>query len=126
MDVFEAFPEAIVTGAWQIAPVKRGTVVGAVWDAETAVALDVIVDDGVATSISDAPDAQPIDADLLIYAKPQELPTTNPRELVAGYMLCDTSVGDYYAIVNASIGKNQDTGALEHVEMLVKQTEVVR
>lgn len=124
MDVFEAFPAAIVSGAWQIAAYQRGGIVGAVWDAENASELDVIVDEGDASTINGAPNAEPLDADLLIYAKPAQLPTTNTRALVAGYLLYDRENSDYFAIVNASVGKNQETGEIEHIELLLRQTEV--
>lgn len=124
MDVFDTFPEAIISGVWQIAEYQRGGVVGTVWDAENASSLDVIVDEGSASNINSAPNAEPIDADLLMYAQPSQLPTTNPRELVAGYLVYDSENDDYFAIVDASYGKNQETGELEHIELLLQQTEV--
>lgn len=125
MDVFEAFPNAIVSGVWQIAPYQRGSLVGAVFDAEGASNLDVIVDEGNSSTIDSGPNAEPLDADLLIYAKPAQLPTTNTRALASGYLLYDSENGDYFAIVDASVGKNQETGEIEHIELLVKQTETV-
>lgn len=124
MDVFEAFPAAIVSEVWQIAAYQRGGIVGAVWDAENASELDVIVDEGDASTINSAPNAEPLDADLLIYAKPAQLPTTNTRALAAGYLLYDSENDDYYAIIDASVGKNQETGEIEHIELLLRQTEV--
>ena len=124
MDVFEAFPAAIVSGVWQIAAYQRGSIVGAVWDAENAVELDVIVDEGNASAINGAPNAEPLDADLLMYAKPSQLPTTNTRALASGYLLYDSENDDYFAIVDASVGKNQETGEIEHIELLLRQTEV--
>lgn len=124
MDVFEAFPAAIVNGVWQIAAYQRGGVVGAVWDAENASELDVIIDEGDDSTINGAPNTEPLDADLLLYAKPDQLPSTNPRALAAGYLLYDSENDDYFAIVDASLGKNQETGELEHVELLLRQTEV--
>lgn len=125
MNVFNAFPNAIVTGVWQIAQYQRGSVIGAVFDAENASQLDVIVDEGNSSTIDASPNAEPLDADLLIYARPEQLPTTNTRALVSGYLLYDNTNNDYFAIIDASVGKNQDTGEIEHIELLVKQTEVV-
>ena len=125
MDVFEAFPNAIVSGVWQIAAYQRGTLVGTQFDVDNAVNLDVIVDEANASDIAAAPNAEPLDADLLIYAKPSQLPTTNTRALVSGYLLYDSEHGDYFAIIDAGAGKNQENGQLEHIELLVKQTEIV-
>lgn len=124
MDVFEAFPNAIVSGVYQIGSYQRGSVVGAVWDADNAVDLDVIVEEGDKSSINTAPNAEPLDADLLLYARPEQLPTTNPRALAAGYLIYDSVNDDYFAIIDASIGKNQDNGTIEHIELLLQQTEV--
>lgn len=126
VDVFSAFPRAIVSNVWQIAAYQAGTLIGAEFNATEAINLDVIVDEGDDTNINSGSNAQPIDADLLLYAKPEQLPTTNPRALVAGYLIHDSENDDYFAIVDASLGKNQDTGELEHVELLIKQTDVVR
>lgn len=126
VDVFSAFPGAIVSNVWQIAGYQAGTLIGAEFNATEAINLDVIVDEGDDTNINSGSNAQPIDADLLLYAKPEQLPTTNPRALVAGYLIHDSENDDYFAIVDASLGKNQDTGELEHVELLIKQTDVVR
>lgn len=87
--------------------------------------LDVIIDEGDAGRIGGAPNAQALEADLLIYVKPAQLPTTNPRELTAGYMLHDSETGDYFAIIDASLGKNQNTGGLEHIELLLRQIDTV-
>lgn len=124
MDVFEAFPRAIVSGVWQISAYQRGSVVGAVFDTENASELDVIVDEGNASTVDSAPSAEPLDADLLLYVKPAQLPTTNTRALTAGYLLHDSKNDDYFAIIDASVGKNQETGEVEHIELLLKQTEV--
>lgn len=124
MDVFEAFPNAIVSGVYQIGLYQRGSVVGAAWDANSAVNLDVIVEEGDKSSINTAPNAEPLNADLLLYARPEQLPTTNPRALAAGYLIYDSVNDDYFAIIDASIGKNQDNGKIEHIELLLQQTEV--
>ena len=123
MSVFEAFPGAVVSGIWQIGKSERGTLVG---EGFTRIGdLDVIVDEADTTSINYAPNEQPIDADLLVYAKPSQLPTVNTRALIAGYLLYDGENDDYFAIVDARIGRNQETGTVEHIELYLKQTEVV-
>lgn len=121
-DVFRTFPGAVVSGVYQLGKYQRGTVEG---DAFTKVAnLDVIVDEGDMGEIGMAPNAEALEADLLIYVKPEQLPTSNPRALTSGYMVYDSSEGDYFAIINAGLGKNQETGKLEHIELLLRQTEV--
>lgn len=124
MDVFSAFPAAVVSGVWKIAAYQRGTVLGVVFDLEKASELDVIVDESDAGSIDSAPNAEPLDADLILYARSEQLPTLNVRALVAGYLLYDSDNDDYFAIVDAGAGRNQETGNVEHVELFVKQTEV--
>lgn len=123
MDVFKAFPSAVVTGRYSIGSYQRGTVEGNqfIKDAD----LDVIVDEADVGDIGMAPNAETIDADLLLYVKPEQLPTTNPRALTAGYLIYDAEYNDYFAVINAGLGKNQQNGKLEHVELLLRQTEVI-
>ena len=123
MDVFSAFPGAVVSGRFAIGCYQRGTVEG---NQFTCCAnLDVIIDEGDASDIGSAPNAETLTADLLLYVKPEQLPTTNPRALASGYLVYDAEYDDYFAIINASIGKNQETGKIEHIELLLRQTEVV-
>lgn len=118
--VFDLFPNAIVGGVWKIGTVKRGTEVGTVFEAIGE--LDVIVDEEGTGSLAKSPTAESFDVGTLLYAKPEQLPTLRTAELVAGYMLTD---GDYYySITASSIGKNQETGEVEHVELLINETEV--
>lgn len=123
MDVFKAFPSAVVSGVYSIGEYQRGTVEGNQY-IKTA-DLDVIIDEGDAGDIGMAPNAETLDADLLLYVKPEQLPTTNPRALAAGFMIYDSENNDYFAVINAGLGKNQQTGKLEHVELLLRQTEVI-
>ncbi len=118
--VFDSFPSAIVGGVWKIGTVNRGTEVGTVF--ETVGELDVIVDEEGTGSLAKSPTADSLDVGTLLYVKPEQLPTLRTAELVAGYMLTD---GDYYySITASSIGKNQETGEVEHVELLISETEV--
>ena len=125
MDVFSAFPQAIISDVWQISTYQHGSLVGNVFDTENAINLDVIVDEGQTTTINSGNNAQPLDADLLMYVQPDQMPVLNPSILVADYMLYDSENDDYYAIVDASVGKNQETGEVEHIELLLKQTDIV-
>lgn len=117
MSIFDAFPNGIVSGVWSIGKVKRGSVAGNVF--EKVADLDVVVDEGNNSSISTTPEA--ITPDFLIYAKPEQLPTLSSNVLVSTYMLTDGN--HYYDITSVGIGKNQETGKIEHVELGLTQTE---
>jgi hypothetical protein len=121
MDVFSAFSSAVVSGQYSIGMCQRGSLVGSVYSKSND--LDVIVDEGDLTNIGLAPNASVINSDILMYCRPEQMPTTNTRALVSDYMIYDQTNGDYFAIVNASIGKNQDTGVVEHIELLLQQTD---
>lgn len=123
MDVFSAFPAAVVSGVYSIGSYQRGTLEGNQFVKEAD--IDVIVDEGDIGDIGAAPNAEVIDADLLLYAKPGQLPTTNPRALTAGYMIYDAENDDYFAIIDASIGKNQETGTIEHIELKLRQIDAL-
>lgn len=122
MDVFQAFPSAVVSGRYFIGMFQRGTVEGNKFINEAE--LDVIIDEGDSADIGKAPNAEVLLADLLVYVKPSQLPTLNARALATSYMIYDSEYGDYFAIISAGIGKNQHEGDLEHVELLLRQTEV--
>lgn len=123
MDVFKAFPGAVVSGVYSIGSYQRGTLEGNQYIKEAD--LDVIVDEADMGDIGMAPNAETIDADLLMYAKPVQLPTTNPRALTAGYMIYDADNDDYFAIIDAGVGKNQQTGQVEHIELLLRQIDTI-
>ena len=119
--VFSAFPNAIVAGRYSIGRWQRGTLVGNVY--EKYGDLDVIIDEGQSSSISNAPSAETLTADLLMYVRPEQLPTDTVRALAASCMVYDTKTGDYFDIIDASVGKNQETGVIEHIQLLLRQTE---
>lgn len=123
MDVFSAFAGAVVSGRYYLGSYQRGALEGNQFVPVSS--LDVIVDEGDNGMIGRAPNAETLEADLLLYAKPSQLPTSNPRALTAGYMVYDAAEGDYFAIVDASVGKNQHTGQIEHFELLLRQTEAI-
>lgn len=123
MDVFNAFPSAVVSGQYFIGRFQRGSVEGNKFTNEGE--LDVIIDEGDSSDIGKAPNAESLLADLLLYVRPSQLPTLNPRALTTSYMIYDSENDDYFAIISAGIGKNQHEGNLEHVELLLRQTEVV-
>lgn len=122
MNVFEALPNAVITNVWELGQVQNGTEIGKVFSDPAT--CDVIVDEGSFTTTERAPDAPYEDSDSLIYAKPEQMPTLLTAELTNGYMWHDKTNNLYYEIREASLGKNQETGQVEHVEFLVRPTEV--
>lgn len=119
--IFEAFPNAIISGIWEIGSCKHGTVIGNQYI--KLADLDVVVDEGNNSTVNNIPEV--LKSDLLIYVNPCQLPTLATNALVSGYMLYNREEDKYYEIVDAGIGKNQHTGEIEHVELKVIQTEVV-
>lgn len=119
--IFEAFPNAIVSGIWEIGFCQHGTVVGNQYKKYSD--LDVVVDEGNSSSVNNIPEN--LKSDTLVYVNPCQLPTLNTNILVSSYMLFNRQENSYYEIVDAGIGKNQHTGEVEHVELKLLLTEVV-
>lgn len=123
MDVFSAFPGAVVSDRFVLGRCQRGSLEG---NQFVKVAdVDAIIDEGDMGEIGGAPNAEALIADIILYVKPEQLPTGNPRELTAGYMVYDVLYGGYFAITDAGIGKNQDNGMIEHIELKLRQTDVL-
>ena len=118
--IFDVFPKAIISGVWQIGTCQHGTLIGNVF-VKTG-DIDVIIDEGNNSSVST--DIETLKSDMLIYCKPSQLPTFDTNALVSGYMLYNSSNDSYYMIIDAGIGKNQENGKVEHVELKVVMTEV--
>lgn len=119
MTVFEAFPNARVAG-WHFYQVKLGTAVGfSIVSAGEEISPIVSDADSVSNGSANNTD---LTADMLLYIMPNEMPTTNPKLLLANYYLKSPD-GYWYAIDSVGVGKNQHTGAIEHFELTVKQTE---
>lgn len=120
LSIFEAFSFAVISGVWQIGTCQHGTVVGNQF--EKVADLDVVVDEENSSVISNTPET--INSGILVYCKPEQLPTLNTNKLVSDYMLYDSENDDYYTITFAGIGKNQHRGTIEHIELTLVQTEV--
>lgn len=120
MVVFEAFPEAIET--WHIGEMTYGTITGN--KLANLQAVRVIVDEGDSASQNNAPNAATIASDTLLYAEPQDLPTTDTSALVSDYAVKDPH-GRIYAIIDAGAGKNQQHGKLEHIELKLRPTGAI-
>lgn len=121
LSIFEAFSFAIISGIWQIGKCQHGSVVGNQFVKYGD--LDVIIDEENTSVIAQTPET--ISAGLLVYCKPEQLPTLNTNTLVSDYMLYDKENDHYYVITFAGIGKNQHKGIIEHVELTLTQTDVV-
>ena len=120
ISIFDAFPNAIISGVFQVGTCKHGTVVGN--EFKKLADIDVRVDEGNSSSINTTPES--INSDLLVYVRPCEVFNVSTNKLVSDYMLYDTQDNYYYQIVDAGIGKNQHTGNIEHIELKLVQTEV--
>jgi len=118
--VFDAFPSAVVSG-WTLLTVSRGTEVGVEY--EEYGSLNVIVDEVAMGNLNLAPEAETLNNDLLIYVKPTELPSTRANVLISSYYAKDPD-GFIYEIKQVGVGKNQETGTVEHVELILRQTEL--
>lgn len=112
MTVFEAFPNAIETG-WKLALIKK-TVEGTKF-IEVA-EFSPIVDDGSTASKNTSPEAEGLGSDRLLYVEPSELPTVDSNTLCANYGVIAPD-GDAFEIAEVGVGKNQETGKVEHVEI---------
>lgn len=119
--VFNAFPRAVISGVWQIGSWVSNTRVGNTF--ELIGSLDVIEDESGTMSFGSSPNAEILESDGLLYVRPEQLPTTNLNALKTDYMLFNSETSEYFAILDASAGKNQETGILEHVELTLRQTE---
>ena len=121
LSIFEAFSFAIISDTWQIGKCQHGGVVGIQF--EKYGDIDVIVDEENSSVIAQTPET--ITAGLLVYCKPEQMPTLNTNTLVSDYMLYDKENDHYYEITFAGIGKNQHKGIIEHVELTLTQTDIV-
>lgn len=120
MTVFDAFPNAIET--WQIASMDYSTITGNEVIGEWQ-NIDVIIDEGNSTEPNQSPNYANAYSDLLIYCRPEQLPTIETADLVADYVIKDEK-DKTYAIIDAGIGKNQENGVIEHVELKLRQVSV--
>lgn len=120
--VFEAFPNAIVRN-YALVSVQRGTEAGDIYT--TGDNIGVIIDDSADFgSESLAKSSAGVDNNLLLYVRPEDCPTV-PSVLMANYLVKDTVNDLVYEITDAGIGKNQQNGKIEHVQLTLKLTDAV-
>ena len=118
MTVFDAFPNAIVQ--LKIAKVAYSSITGNNIDLENAETIDAIIDEGSSSDANQAPNAAGLYADTLIYTRPEQLPTTDTSTLVSDYAIIDEN-DRTWEIIDAGVGKNQDNGQIEHIELKIRQ-----
>lgn len=123
MDVFSCFPNAIISNQWELGEVERGTVRGKVF--KNPVLCDVIVDESTYAVTDRSPSAEYEDSDTLVYAKPSQMPSLKTNLLASSYVWHDMESDIYYEIRECSLGKNQETGEVEHIEFLLRPTKVI-
>lgn len=121
-DVFKAFAGAIISDDWKLGELVENTEVGKLY--KNLGFKAVIVDEDAGGELDRSPSAEGINSDTLIYAKPSEMPTMNVAELIASYYWYQVSANQFYRIIEVGIGKNQDAGEVEHIEFMVRPTEL--
>lgn len=122
LTVFQAFPNAIEHEIWQIGRMAYSTITGNDLDTESLAYIDAIVDEGNSSEPNATPNAANTYSDMLLYIRPEQSPTLDTAELVASYVVKNTTTDKLYAIIDAGIGKNQDNGTIEHIELRLRQT----
>lgn len=122
LTVFQAFPNAIEHEIWQIGRMAYSTITGNDLDTESLAYIDAIVDEGNSSEPNASPSAANAYSDMLLYIRPEQSPTLDTAELVASYVVKNTTTDKLYAIIDAGIGKNQDSGEIEHIELKLRQT----
>lgn len=123
MDIFTSLPNAIVYNVWQIGKISRSTEVGKTYEAGSF--ISPIVDEEATGGQNNSPSADFITSQTMLFIRPSDMPTTNIAELLASYFIKNTETGDLYEITNVGVGKNQDTGVIEHYELLLLPTEAM-
>lgn len=123
MDVFSAFSHAIVSGVWEIGSVIKATERGDIYKKISG--LDVIVEEETDITVNRSPNADYIQAGTLVYVKPSQLPTLTPAAISGKYLLKNTETNQIYSIKSTDIGKNQETGQIEHVELWIEPQEAI-
>lgn len=122
MDVFEAFPNGIVSDRWELGQLNSGTIRGK--EFSNPITCEVIVDEGAYATPDRSPEVEYQESETLIYAKASQIPTLHTAQLTNSYLWHDLKTDIYYEIRQASLGKNQETGEIEHVEFLIRPTMV--
>ena len=123
MDVFDALPNAIVSDVWQLGERVQDTENGkrflplGTWD--------VIMSETVSGMQDRSPNADYLTNATLLYVRPEVMEGSSAAEMVASRLWHNTETEQFFEILTVRIGKNQETGIVEHVEFTLKQVEIV-
>lgn len=121
LTVFQAFPNGIEHEIWQIGQMAYSTITGNALDSTTLAFIDAIVDEANDSEPNASPNSANTYSDTLLYVRPEQMPTIDTAELIASYAVKNTQTDKLYAIIDAGIGKNQDNGVIEHIELRLRQ-----
>ena len=121
LTVFQAFPNGIEHEIWQIGQMAYSTITGNALDSTTLAYIDAIVDEANDSEPNASPNSAVAYSDTLLYVRPEQMPTIDTAELIASYAVKNTQTDKLYAIIDAGIGKNQDNGVIEHIELRLRQ-----
>lgn len=124
MTVFDVFPNAIISNVWELGELRRATEVGDRF--EPLRFVDVILDDVVSGDLDQSPNADGLNISTMIYAKPEQLPSLDTARYISSYCFHNTESDCYYEIRQVGVGKNQQTGRIEHFEFQLVEKEVLR
>lgn len=121
LTVFQAFPNGIEHEIWQIGQMAYSTITGNALDDNSLTFIDAIVDEANDSEPNASPTSAVTYTDTLLYVRPEQMPTIDTAELIASYAVKNTQTDKLYAIIDAGIGKNQDNGVIEHIELRLRQ-----
>ena len=121
LTVFQAFPNGIEHEIWQIGQMAYSTITGNDLDTDSLTYIDVIEDEANDSEPNNSPSYANTNSDTLLYVRPEQMPTIDTAELIASYAVKNTTTDKLYAIIDAGIGKNQDNGVIEHIELRLRQ-----
>lgn len=121
LTVFQAFPNGIEHEIWQIGQMAYSTITGNALDTDSLTYIDVIEDEANDSEPNNSPSYANAYSDTLLYVRPEQMPTIDTAELIASYAVKNTQTDKLYAIIDAGIGKNQDNGVIEHIELRLRQ-----
>lgn len=121
LTVFQAFPNGIEHEIWQIGQMAYSTITGNDLDTDSLTYIDVIEDEANDSEPNNSPSYANTYTDTLLYVRPEQMPSIDTAELIASYAVKNTQTDKLYAIIDAGIGKNQDNGVIEHIELRLRQ-----
>lgn len=121
LTVFQAFPNGIEHEIWQIGQMAYSTITGNALDTDSLTYIDVIEDEANDSEPNNSPSYANTYSDTLLYVRPEQMPTIDTAELIASYAVKNTQTDKLYAIIDAGIGKNQESGVIEHIELRLRQ-----